>query len=484
MRLHSDREWRRRCAVAQVALEAACLCVVGLWCSQRWPVQDVLTIVLALAVAYAVPRGVLARTQGGGPRANFVLMAVGMLLIVAAVDGIWHSTALAGRPLTWPRLMSDDGGYYYWAVHTLLGDEPGFTRRLPFIGFPLLMLVTFKVMGVSVVWPVAMNMCFTLLAIVLTALAGVRVMRGRVQASASTVMCLVMGGCGLLFYFLSQGVAVLKEASCYLAISLVAYALGRMCTEGRTRTALWTDVLLYGLGMALLCMTRLTMSYFVLAGVLVCMLIEPRRNWRLGTVLLALGVIIYGLCWLTTYNYGMDRQLRIVAGEGAMPALYITQEPYKAIIGDYFNYTVLHRILLLPVTCGVQAIIPFPWFMPGVPCDSVGAVLARTGWTWYAILGIACYYYIFLSFRREGRGLGLWALWPLLCFMGVAYVTGGSLSRYVLPFEPLMVIVAVFTLLSVHERHGRTSLLRWMAAWAIVLVAVLLVCYNVQSSYY
>lgn len=481
----AQRGWRRHESM-QVALEAACFCVVGLWCSLQFGLADGSRITLALAVAYALPRGVLSQSSGRGRMASFVLMAVGMLMVLSAVSGLWHCTIGRGGGLPFPKLRSDDAGYYWWAVHSYVGDNVAATQRIPFIGFPLLILASFHVMGVSVLWPIAINMMMTLLAIVVTASTAVRVLHGRVEVSAGTIAAMVIGGCGTLFYFLSQGVAVQKEASNYLAISLVAYGLARMCTEGRLRVPLWRDVLIFALGSVLLSMTRLTMSYFSLAGIAVSMLISPRRNWRYALVLTVVAVGAFALGMGMTYDYGFDRQARIVAGAGAMDHLYIrgiSQEPYRAIIGDYFSYTVPHRLLLLPVTGAVQAIIPFPWFIGNLP-SSAGDVLPRLGWTWYALLGIAIYYYIFLSFRRGGNGLGLWALWPLMCFLGVAYVTGGSLNRYVLPFEPLMMIVATYVVLSVRERHARASLTRWLVAYGLVLAAVLLVCYNMQSNYY
>lgn len=471
-------------ALRQLFFEALCFSVIGFFTAQWFGLAESIRIVLALAVAYAVPRGTYAMSAGNSRQGHFVLLALGMFLALCVTDALREYTLGSLGSMQYPDLRSDDGNYYWWAARACNSGQLTFTHGMPFMGFPLLMLGIFKVLGISVVWAVAVNMMFTLLSVVVFAQAAVRILRGRVSAPASTVSSLVMLLCALLFYYLSQGIRVQKEASCYLAIALAAYSLARFCPEGRGRAPLWRDVLVFGLSCVMLALSRWTMGGFVLVGVLVTLLATWRQQRHAALLLLAVAVAVFAVGWPLAYGYGPNRLANIITGRGAMSNLYITgitQEPYKLIIGDYFQFTIFRRLLSLPVSCGVQAIIPFPWLLGGLHGANADTLLPRLGWGWYAVVGVCLYYYIFSGWKR-GR-LGLWPLWPVACFMAVAYVTGGSLSRYVLPVEPLFAIVAAFTLLKERSNTNHTVFRGWMAAYGVGLIAVLVTCYGVQSSY-
>ena len=70
-----------------------------------------------------------------------------------------------------------------------------------------------------------------------------------------------------------------------------------------------------------------------------------------------------------------------------------------------------------------------------------------------------------------------------MVFLIIAYITGGSVSRYILPMQPLFVVIALYVLLKVKHGNYRRSFTIWMIVYTFILIAVLIMCYNTQLEY-
>ena len=161
----------------------------------------------------------------------------------------------------------------------------------------------------------------------------------------------------------------------------------------------------------------------------------------------------------------------------------IVQQPYFTLIGDYYHYPEWKRLLLLPITAGVQYIIPFPWLYDLENADFM-SILPRMREMWYFVGGTCIYYYLYINgLHYKQNNLGMWAWWPLVTFLGIAFITGGSVSRYVLPLQPLFVVIALYVLLQVKIGNYRRSFAIWMAVYVLMLIATLILCYHTQVEY-
>ena len=104
--------------------------------------------------------------------------------------------------------------------------------------------------------------------------------------------------------------------------------------------------------------------------------------------------------------------------------------------------------------------------------------------TWYLVGGACIFYYLYINVvHHKYSNLGMWAWWPLATFLGIAYITGGSVSRYVLPLQPLFVVIAMYVILKVHGGAYRRSFTVWMIVYFIILAGVLVFCYHTQLDY-
>lgn len=463
----------------QLLVEVVAFGVLGLVLTRCFEFGDALAILLAMTVAYLVPRFAFMATHCWSRAGSWVLMAASLMIISFAVLNLWDWSVGSGSTLAAPCINSDDSCYYNWALHHYDGSCP--EPPMTFKGLPVTILLLWKVLGVSVVWPIALNVMMLLLSIVVTGATAVRIVGDRVGSSRGTIALIAMVMTSLLGFYVSQGIRVQKEAELYLGVMLMAYALARM-TKKQADGKTWKDIVAFTAGALILAFFRSNMLYFMAIGIGVMLIGNWREHWRYGMTLLAVCVAAFTLGFYCS-SYTMLQQMNIVTGGGSMNDVFMqtpSQSSYRSIIGNYFSYPVWKRVLMLPVTAAVQYVIPFPWVYEFHP--QVDSWLPRVRIMWYVVGGMVLYYYLFIGWRK-GRGVGAWGLLPAVCYLGVCYIVGGSVSRYVLPFQPMFVVLATFVLCKLRDGLWRHSFRGWMVGYTIVLIAVLLLCYNLQLAY-
>ena len=466
----------------QLLAEVAAFAVLAAVSARIFTPADTATVIAGAVVAYALPRVAYTTRSWCTTTGRWIFTALGLLMAALMVYTVWHCMVGVGLPLDAPRLISDDGGYFRWALHHYDGRCP--LPRVAFPGFPMMMLWSWKLLGVSVVWPLAMNVMFTLLTVVVGAATTRRLLTGVTQQSDTWHATVGLGMTAVLFYFLSQGLRVQKEAMVYLSIALIGYTLAginnRHASAARPR---WRDGLLWAAGCLLLALARTTYLYFALIGLALVCLPQCRRCWRTLPAALAIMVPAFVL-GNQLASYSVDGHIDIVKGGYYMQKAFMgspKQQPYLELIGHYFMYPFWKRLPILPLACCVQFVIPFPWVYD---TPTVLGVLPRLGWGWYAVGGLTLFYYMKML-TRSGRelGLGAWAWWPASIYVIIAYVVAGSVSRYLLPVDPMAVPLAVLVAARLREHHWRKPFKWWVMAYVLVLVVTLVVCYHVQLSY-
>ena len=447
--------------------------------------SDSVSIILAMLVAYIIPRLVYSKSGISCRWGQWWLLIVAVLLALYAILSIKACTVDVGSTLEEPELYCDDGNYYAWALSHYDGRCP--EPRLSFKGLPLFMLWQWKLLGVSIAWPIALNYMFTLLTIIMTGKMACRMLCNKFDNySPSTIADVAMIMVSLLGFFMSQGVRIQKEAACSLGIVLVGYTLAGMASNAaQDNKSRWRDIAIFVVGCLLLAMVRTNFTYFAIVGAAMMMLANRCAKRKYGALLVILSAVIT-VTFSIFFSYTFGQQYRTVDGGDAMALAFkvgIVQQPYFNIIGDYYHYPEWKRLLLLPITSGVQYIIPFPWLYD-YSHASIFSMLPRLRWMWYFVGGVCIFYYLFINIvHHKNSNLGMWAWWPLVLFMIIAFITGGSVSRYILPLQPLFVVIALYVLLHVKQGTYRRSFILWMIVYIFILVAVLVLCYDAQTEY-
>ena len=465
--------------------EVIALGLLATYTSSIFAFGDSCSIVLSLMVAYLIPRFVYSRSSIACKWGQWWLLIVALLLAFYVMLSIKVCTIDVGSTLEEPELTSDSGDYYAWALSHYDGRCP--SPKLPFKGLPLFMVWQWRVLGVSVAWPLALNYMFTLLFIVMTGKVACRMLcRKFGTIKPSTIAAVAMLLVSLMGFLISQGMRIQKEAGCTLGLLLVGYTLAGMASgETLTKRDRYRDIAVFVTGCLLMAMVRTNFVYFAIVGALMMIFSNHRTQWRYGTLLAVIAAVIT-VVFSIFFSYSFGQQFRTVDGGDAMALAFkvgIVQQPYFNIIGDYYHYPEWKRMLLLPVTAGVQYIIPFPWLYDYSNAQ-IFSLLPRMRLMWYFVGGACLHYFLYITILHpKSNNLGMWAWWPLVLFMIIAYITGGSVSRYALPLQPLFVVIALYVLLNVKQGTYRRSFTIWMIIYAFVLIAILVVCYNAQIEY-
>lgn len=459
--------------------EALALVILAVVASRHFGLADGLRITAAYGVAYAVPRITLSRSKGASWQACMVLFVLAVALIAVEYARLERWTLFDEFSLQMPNLSGDSRNYYKWALNKYNGSvEPG---RVMFPGFPLIMVGLWKVFGLNVVWPQALNLMFTLTTVVLTGMTTRRLLAHRVSQSPQALTTIAMVLSCLLAYFLMLSSNMLKEGSICCAMAMAGFSLSALAADDVERHRWVRDMLLFVLACLLIAMVRTTFLYFIALGVVVMGLPKWRRDWRAAAVMLAVVALMLVLGNHLS-SYSLNRHAEIASGGWNMQRFYVTSESqqfYHDLLNYYFLYSTWHKLLMLPLTMSVQFIIPFPWIY--YENQSFLNLLSRMTYGWYFVGGTALFYYLFISWRR-GQGMGVWPWWPAAAFAVIAYVMAGSVARYVIPIEPLFVPVAVYVLCRLAEGRWRKAYIVWTIFFIILVASALLLCLEVQQA--
>ena len=444
---------------------------------------DALRVATALVLAGAVPMAIYSHSRCASAGGMWVLMVLWGFMAMVSVMQLRAWCLEPTFSFDCPNLKSDASNYYNWAIHHYDGRGPE-PRGLVFKGFPLLMALLFRLLGPSVLWPLAMNMMFTLLAVVVGGLTCRRLLHPVVEYKGTFTCTLAMALTGTLMFYVSQGLAIQKEASIYLGMALTTYVLAGMAKQADDRSRLTLrDALLFALGCVIMGFVRTTFLYCTFVGIGMMTMARPRLLWRKGGLLMAIALAAFAVGNMHAL-YSVEQHIVIMEGSGAMSRTFLTghgpSAPYTKILGPYYSYSVTHRLALLPFIMSVQFFIPFPWTYNNF--DFLNLYL-RMAWGWYAIGGMALFYYLFLSWRHR-VWLGMWPWVPVALFSGIAYIIGGSVNRYVLPIEPMFVPVAVYVICLLRQGVFRKPFIAWAVFFVILVITTLVVCRHIQLDFF
>lgn len=465
--------------LAAEAIAVAILAAVAINCF-GW--SDGMRITVSYLIAYLVPRVILTRSRGYSVAAGFILLAVAALMVPFDILRLLQWTQLEEFNLAFPNIQGD-GRIYYKGALAMYNSATINSKSLIQPGFSIIIVGLWKLFGVSVIWPQAMNLMFTLISVVLTGLTTRRLLTGRVAARPTSLVVMGMALCAMLFHYLVIGTSVLKEGTIYLAVSMAGYAMAAMAACDEERHALWRDIILLLAAAVLLTIVRASYLYFLILGVALMALPHWRRDWlmAIGTIAVLVLLLIAGK---HLELFSVERHSEVIGGGWNMNRFYInsdSQQPYKSLLGYYFLYSPLHRLVMLPIPLAAQFLSPLPWTNPvGI---SYFTLISRFTWGWYVVGGISLFYFGAISWRRH-ENMGAWPWWPALVFAAIAHVMAGSVIRYVLPIQPLFVPVAVYVLGRLHEGRWRRQFRIWTIIYIILLIAALIISFKFKQGFF
>lgn len=452
--------------VAAVALAAAAFALCGF----ARGVQLTASLTVAAVAAIAIYRRVLHGSNAG----EWVLTATAAVMAMGVTLNVYYYTTVVGGTLDAPILINDDSSRYFRAAECIMAGNYGELEG-SFAGVPLMTAALWAILGKSIVWPLAANVFLTLFAIALGGRLAAILLR-RDTATSALAMALTASVC----HFTGEGMILLKEPMVYVGLMLTAIPLAHFYRGNRLSAR---SIAAFAAGCIVTTSVRNQSLYFVALGIITFLPLHFSRR-RAYTAAAALAIVAGShFAGATVSHYDAAKQSRVIGGTGLMSENYLGDDSrydaYKSIIGNYYDLSTVQRAALLPVTAAVQYAVPFPWNYARDTEFGYSQALNHFAYPWYALGGIIIFYYLWLLCRRD-TPIKLWALWAMVCWLIPAYIYGGSVSRYVMPFVPCLVPMAIVAIDRLRSGQLRKTFKWWSVGYATALAVALTVCYIVQ----
>ena len=435
--------------------------------------------VCSCTVAYILACIAYEKSRFADDSGRLVLLLASTIITSFIVLNIHTYTSVPGHDASSPWLVNHDTSRYFSQSIGLYNGTLSF-KDIPHPSLTLITAGLWKVFGVNIIYPLAANMLLTLLTIILGGRLAAILLRDKIsQMNAARISTMAMLLNTAVCNFMVHGSLLLREPVICFSLVVVMLSLCDMLDGKGLKPAL-----AFVAGTVLLVFSRSHLLFFVLAGIILFALRKPSRHIRIAAVASLTIIACYVTNELITgYDSRYASPVDIMTNGQTMSAGYLNLDrhnAYKSMIGDYFNEPAWKRMLLLPVTAAVQFFVPFPWnFMRDTPFG-LAQIFSHVSYPWYAIGGIMIFYYLFLWCKRD-TPLRLWALWVLFCYLVPAYLYAGSVSRYILPFVPFMIPLAICTLHHIRKHKPKRLIATYSITYCLLVTATLVSCYMLQS---
>lgn len=442
-------------AIAAGVLAGSVWCTVWLYAS--W------------AAAFAVSRALI---PGLGRGMGWVLSCAGALMIAGCALNLYSWLLPPGASLSEPSLMYDyERDFNSAALYATTGRVSFWGSNSSYI--QALGLI-FRLTGVNILTPLCINLALSIGTISAGAWTAAYLLRrpssGRTLTAAS--LCIA---CVAQLTLLAT--VDLKDAGAVFSFTLMSAALA--VASRRRMPVSW----LVGAGIAAMLMIvfKSVLGVFVLAGAVSCVLRRGRGH-------------IYDALFFALLTYAIlsgGSMFKVVSDSQHFSAESLSygifterHKVYESIVmGGYYYLPIWERICLIPITAGVQTLLPLPWHYVRDLQFGWFFPYAHFSWPWYVQFGLVLSYTVLLMFRRGSGGLSRWALFLMACYCGVALYGCGSSPRYFAPFIPMFAAPAIHVLRV--YRAGSTAVRhRFIITWgvyAVILLAALTVAFALTN---
>lgn len=405
-------------------------------------------------------------------RDGFAALAVFWAILSAGVviNSYYFTTFSGGTPLA-PVLHNDDAHVAWEEMYaSIAGSESDISVFRRGYGDFLAFISLGHVLPIEILLYV--NSLFILLSIVLTGAtaAALRTDSSTDSSCLATAAMLVTGG---VAYYLCAGTILIKDALCCLLMSMVLFATIGNCRAGAAFAMLIVAV-------AVGALVRRWFPAVMAVALVMGMVLAPRRK----AIFIGSFALVAILLFFILHDNGLAAP--IIDSDGTS-SFYLGDRiastrlrAYEAVAGPYESLSVFQRLIRLPFSLAVQALIPLPWAFTRDIVFGPMQAYAHCSFAWYAVLGLMIYYLIF-CFRRSPLSARVSACFAIVAWCGTAFVTGGTVSRYCLPWLPFIAVPVAWLLCS--DRVRVRSFMYWAVSWCLTMIVSLTVVFAVLNHY-
>jgi len=464
---------KRAFVFAQIGVLCAVLAAVFLL-----PGAPVARTVLLLAAVWGISLAAYSAAPEASSAGRWTLLAAFALLSVGLVANVHYFTAHCGATSSAPVLLNDDASVAWQVMSRLLGGGiPDGSITVPSrFGYGRFLAFTALFLGRDVAALLTVNVLFVMLTVVLAErIAAMVAPAGMERRISATAMIMIASVC----YFLASGVILIKDACCCFIMAQALFSiLYFRCHSGMRRSVSAGAGMLAAVALA--AVVRPSLLLFMAMALVALVPWRTRRGLFAGlAVLLSLAATYVFIVFFTDTTYSPD--VAFSQSEDMALQTYGDSErmrDYTSVVGVYYLYSPLERILRLPMSLAVQYLTPFPWGYGKHLDFGYSLAYAHFAWPWYAVGGLAVFY-LLSGLCRPPRLLARLSLLGVAMTVVVALIYGGLVSRYCLPWLPAIVPSAAVVW---HTCMRGRRFKIYAVAYVVLLGAALLVCRYLQTA--
>ncbi len=458
------------------AIAQACYIIIVAVLLRVLPGADLTTTLLAFAGGWFAISGIYRLTSWYSKTGLWTLLIATAILSVGIIANIYYFTTVSGGTTELPILRNFDSARIYNDALFSFGITADGAALINQHGYGLLASLLWHITGVSIVPLLIMNMLCILLVIILSG----GIARNILQPSTDNLTAaLAMIMTASVCYLMSSGSLLLKDAPLILAIALIGFSLASLRNGGN----LVLGITFFSAGIVLVALLRFYFIIVAAVGILFFIRLN-RRQLTASAILLCIcaaawifSAVIYQQHGISSGEYAAD----MIGGNSLDNRYFFDSQQHRAyneMVDGYFTFPWWKKLIYLPFSAAVQFLIPFPWDFSASSEFGYTQAYARIGYPWYLIGGLILYF-LFATWKTAPAALKACFVWGALMWLMPAYLFAGTVSRYALPFIPLLIPAAAYVL----ERYrSRKSLRMWGAIYCSIIATALILSYTIQHS--
>lgn len=416
--------------------------VVSILLLSMLPISRAIVILPVLLAAYILPCIVYRRMSCYGAIGQLSLSMAFVMMAIFFILNLKQSTVDLGSADA-PFLLHDAYSFYRLAQDMAHDTVSVHSPIVPYWGYPYFLSMWMKLGINDIAFPIITNIFALLIAVLLVG-------RCVVFVVGNTTYTVRMAGYAMMLTAMVPGVmatATQLSKEPFVIVSLLLCINAMYAIKQRHRVGVYVAFLIIGLFLLSIC--RPTYLYVLLIFVLAIWLHKFKKADILPFVLLLLSVITALHVGLQNSWWG-DAQFvgAYVVKEGHTSFSYgESQKPFLQLIGEYNEYSNIAKVLILPVTVGVQFMIPFPFeTVPEIFGMPLSNAYHRMSYLWYLAALPMLLFFILHLLRTGGVVLNLMAFASAVAYCVPALITGGVVSRYAFCFVPLLSVAGAYVL--------------------------------------
>lgn len=410
------------------------------------------------------------KVTGGGRFSDGIVVGVLALLSAGLVLNVWYFTTNAGGSIWAPVFVNDDALAAWTRMQEVLAGSDVSAVHSTRWGYGFfLALLSWPGPG-DVVSLLLFNVFFVLITIIFTGGIALRLAGDNAPRHLAPAAMVMMSA---ICYFVASGVILIKDACVCALMATALYSLA-----GLWKRFSAVDTVLLAAAVLTAAVVRPNILLLLAAGLVVFIPGMARRSlWAAGTAVAVLAVLFIVNRTLGTAS--MD----IAGPGGGSDWLNMRQErlrSYTAVMGDYEALSQAGRLLRLPVSLALQYITPLPWDFGRDVVFGPSSAWSHVSYPWYAVGGVVLYS-LFFMLRRLPGGMARMLCYGVGLYAVTAFMTGGTISRYTLPWLPALIPAAAWAWTSACYRCRSFRI--WYGCYAVLMVLALAGAFAILHKY-